>query len=90
MKLPELHTLELYEVPRHGGHVPEHPTHLFDASFESIEEELQNLVIPWNRYCPKLRRVQLHAGYVMTRGFEGARWRLERVRRLAVKEDLDF
>ena len=90
MKLPELHTLELYEMPPHGIHIPDHPTHLFDDSFESIEEELQNLVIPWNRYCPKLRKVQLHAGYVMTRGFEGAEWKLERVRRLAIKEDLDF
>ena len=88
--MPELHTLELYQLPVSGGFTPSHPKTFFDPSFESIEEELQNLVIPWNRYCPKLRRVQLHAGYVMTRGFEGARWGLERVRRLAVKEDLDF
>ncbi|KAI1785078.1 hypothetical protein LXA43DRAFT_929429 [Ganoderma leucocontextum] len=90
VKLPELHTLELYEMPRNGGYVPDQPKHLFDDSFESIEEELQNLVIPWNRYCPNLRKVQLHAGCAMTRGFEGGPWTLERVRRLPVKEDLDF
>ncbi len=90
MTLPELHTLELYEMPRNGGYLPDHPKHLFDDSFESIEEELRNLVIPWNRYCPKLRKVQLHAGYVMARGFEGGPWNLERIRRLAIKEDMDF
>ena len=82
--------MELYEMPQDGGYVPDHPTHIFDDSFESVEEELRNLVIPWNRYCPKLRKVQVHAGYVMTRKFEGAPWCLERVRRLESREDMDF
>ncbi|TBU28289.1 hypothetical protein BD311DRAFT_722769 [Dichomitus squalens] len=90
VKLRELHTLELYELPRNGSYVPEHPMHLFDDSFESVEEELRNLIIPWNRYCPNLRKVQLHAGYVMTRGFEGAAWCIERVHCLESKEGLDF
>ena len=90
MQLPELHTLEVYEMPRNGSYVPDQPEYLFDPTFGSVEEELKNLVIPWNRFCTKLRKVQLHAGYVMTRGFEGAAWNMERVRRLPIKEELDF
>lgn len=88
--LPELHTLELYAQPPLGAKRPEYPSVLFDPSFESIEDEMRNIVIPWNRYCPKLRTVQLHSGYVMKRGYEGGMWHLERVRRFEEVESLDY
>ena len=88
--MPELHTLELYQLPVSGGFTPSHPKTFFDPSFESIEEELQDILIPWNRHCPKLRKVQLLGGYVMTRGFEGAQWKLSIVNRLDNFEDLEF
>ena len=69
---------------------PDYPSSLFDDSFESIEDELRNLVIPWNRYCPKLRVVRMHRGYIMRRGYEGAEWKLERVDRFEEVEDLDY
>ncbi|KAI0360246.1 hypothetical protein OH77DRAFT_1444820 [Trametes cingulata] len=89
-KLPELHTLELYADPGPGGRKSEYPRALYDDSFESIEEELVNLVIPWNRYCPKLRRVQVCVGYVVQRTWEGGPWSVERQRRLQEKDDLSF
>jgi hypothetical protein len=66
----------------------EHPPCLFDSSFESVDEELRNLVIPWNRYCKSLRQVQLHAGYVMQRGYEGGAWTMHRAHE--VHETSDF
>ncbi|KAI0363436.1 hypothetical protein BV20DRAFT_975709 [Pilatotrama ljubarskyi] len=89
-KLRELHTLELYAEAGRIGRKAEYPRALYDASFETIEEELVNLVIPWNRYCPKLRRVQLCAGYVVKRACEGGRWTVERIRCLEEKDDLRF
>ena len=88
--LPELHTLELYAQPFPGAKRPECPRMLFDPSFDSLEEELRNIIIPWNRYCPKLRTVQLHAGCVMRRWYEGGAWHLEKVRRFNEVEDLDY
>ncbi len=88
--MQDLHTLELYTLPANGGFKPSYPTSLLDPSFDSLEEELQDILIPWNRHCPKLRKVQLLAGYVMTRGFEGAPWRISKVDRLDNVEDLVF
>ncbi|EKM56263.1 uncharacterized protein PHACADRAFT_140891 [Phanerochaete carnosa HHB-10118-sp] len=85
-RLEHLHTAYIYAAPTNGK--PEHPKFLFDNTFETAEEEIQNLVIPWNRYCTKLREVQLHAGYVMRRGFEGDVWRLREVHEL--KEGCTF
>lgn len=85
-RLPHLHTAHIYAAPA-SGH-PEHPPFLFDDTYGSVEEELQNLVIPWNRYCTHLREVQLHAGYVMRREFEGDVWRMREVKE--VREGCDF
>ena len=85
-RLEHLHTAHIFAAPNNGR--PEHPRFLFDDTFESVEEELQNLVIPWNRYGGQLREVQLHAGYTMRRGFEGDVWRLREVRE--VREGCDF
>ncbi|KAH9930440.1 uncharacterized protein BXZ73DRAFT_47735 [Epithele typhae] len=90
VNFPDLHTLQLYHQPPIGTKRPDYPTSLYDESFDTIEEELRNIIIPWNRYCPNLRLVQLHAGYVMTRAFEGATWNLERVRRVEEIEELDY
>ena len=90
VNLPELHTLELYAQPSPRARRPDYPASLFDSSYESAEEELQNIIIPWNRYCPKLRTVQLHAGYVMRRAYEGGTWNLERVRKFDKVEELDY
>ncbi|KAI0674694.1 hypothetical protein C8Q78DRAFT_967203 [Trametes maxima] len=89
-KLPHLHTLELYPQPGQKGTKPHYPVFLHDASFESLEEELRNIVIPYNRYCPELRRVQLCSGYVMARTCTAGRWELERIRRLPEKDDLSY
>ena len=73
-------------MPSNGR--PEHPKFLYDNTYDSVEEELQNLVIPWNRYCKGLREVQLHAGYVMRREFEGDRWKMREVK--ALRDGCDF
>ena len=67
---------------------PDHPPFLYDDTYESVEEELRNLVIPWNRYCKSLREVQLHPGYVMRREFEGDRWKMREVK--TVRDGCDF
>ncbi|PCH44636.1 hypothetical protein WOLCODRAFT_77723 [Wolfiporia cocos MD-104 SS10] len=81
-RLPNLQTLKLYRRPAEDGAKPEHPSCMFDESFDSIEEELRNLVIPWNRWCPALREVQLISGYTMLRGYSGGPWNLLRLKRL--------
>ena len=85
-RLEHLHTAHIYAAPTSSK--PDHPNFLFDDTFDNIEEELQNLVIPWNRYCKKLREVQLHAGYVMRREFEGDMWRMHKV--TEVRDGCDF
>ncbi|KAI0327629.1 hypothetical protein GY45DRAFT_1373039 [Cubamyces sp. BRFM 1775] len=89
-KMPNLHTIELYPQPRAGSAKPDHPRFLYDASYESVEEELRNLVIPYNRYCPRLRKVQVCSGYIMARTCEGGPWEMERVRQYQEKDDLSY
>ncbi|KAI0747218.1 hypothetical protein C8Q80DRAFT_1271995 [Daedaleopsis nitida] len=89
-QLPELHTLELFKLPSSGGFTPSYPRSLFDSSFPSLEAELQDLLIPWKKHCPSLRKVQLMAGYVMTRAYEDAPWKLSRVARIDDVEDLEY
>ena len=52
------------------------PTPFDDTDFESY-------LLGWNRYCPKLRYVQLKRGSAWVRRFEGDAW----VERAVVKED---
>ncbi|TFY58936.1 hypothetical protein EVJ58_g6099 [Rhodofomes roseus] len=92
-RLPHLHTLHLYVRPTLTAAVRSvdydsddeveralrHPLCLFDDTFESFEDELRELVIPWNRYCPALREVQLTAEFKLLRGYEGGRWNLQRI-----------
>ncbi|OSD02569.1 hypothetical protein PYCCODRAFT_1410495 [Trametes coccinea BRFM310] len=89
-KMPHLHTLELYAQPRPGSLRPDHPPFLYDKSYESIEEELRNLVIPYSRYCPTLRRVQVCAGYIVKRACADGPWEIERVRQYEEKDDLSY
>ncbi|RDX45399.1 hypothetical protein OH76DRAFT_1559177 [Lentinus brumalis] len=89
-EMPDLHTIEMYRLPGRGDFKPEHPSHLFDSSWGSIEEELRDIVIPWNRFGRKLRRVQLISGYALTRAYEGATWKLEKVDQLKRIEYLDY
>ncbi|RDX45360.1 hypothetical protein OH76DRAFT_1388127 [Lentinus brumalis] len=89
-EMPELHTLEMYQLPPRGEFAPVHPPFLWDSSFASIEDELRDTLIGWTRFCPNLRKVQLVSGYAMTRGFEGGLWKLEKVRRLEQIEYLDY
>ncbi|THH21856.1 hypothetical protein EUX98_g8263 [Antrodiella citrinella] len=81
-RLPHLHTIQVYQTQ--SGQVnalPTHPSVLYDSSFGSIEEEMRDLVIPWNKFCPNLRTVQLSAGWKMARvGMKGG-WEVQRVRR---------
>ncbi|KZT66609.1 hypothetical protein DAEQUDRAFT_767836 [Daedalea quercina L-15889] len=56
-----------------------HPLCLFDDTFDTFEDELRELVIPWNRYCPALREVQLTPEYRLLRGYEGGKWVLQRI-----------
>jgi len=56
-----------------------HPLCLFDDTFSSFEDELRELVIPWNRYCPALREVRLTTEFKLLRGYEGGRWSLQRI-----------
>ena len=58
-----------------------HPLCLFDDTFDTLEDELRELVIPWNRYCPRLREVQLMTGYRLLRGYAGGKWNLQRIGR---------
>ncbi|KAI0699047.1 hypothetical protein C8T65DRAFT_710063 [Cerioporus squamosus] len=89
-EMPDLHTLEMYQLPPRGEFAPSYPPFLCDSSFESIEDEMRDTLIGWNRFCPNLRKVQLVSGYAMTRGFEGGLWKLEKVRRLEQVEYLDY
>lgn len=79
----------MYKLPPRGKFTPEYPTHLFDTTWGSIEAEMRDILIPWNQWCPKLRRVQLVSGYAMVRGFEGGLWTMEEIDRLARIEYLD-
>ncbi len=88
--MPDLHTLEMYRLPRDGKFKPEYRTHLFDPSWGSIEEEMRDIVVPWNKFGQKLRRVQLISGYALTRRFEGETWKLEKVAKLKRVEYLDY
>jgi hypothetical protein len=56
--------------------VTQTPTPFDDTDFESY-------LLGWNRYCPKLRYVQLKRGSAWVRRFEGDAW----VERAVVKED---
>ena len=85
-RLPHLHTAHIFAAPAHGR--PDHPRCLYDGTYADVQEELRNLVIPWNRYCRGLREVQLHAGYVMRRAYEGDRWQMREVHE--VRESCDF
>ncbi|GBE89284.1 hypothetical protein BKA93DRAFT_807214 [Sparassis latifolia] len=90
-RLPHLHTLQMYVMPvQDGGMRPLYPTSMFDPSYTSVEEELQNLVIPWNRWCPSLREVQLLGGYVLRRGFDGGAWQVYKVARMPEWESFTF
>ena len=96
-RLPRLKTLHLYQraplvgAPRTGGsgydseeeveHTLRHPLCLFDDTFPTLEDELREIVIPWNRYCPALREVQLTAEYRLLRGYAGGKWNLQRIGR---------
>ncbi|EMD34604.1 hypothetical protein CERSUDRAFT_116769 [Gelatoporia subvermispora B] len=88
--MPELHTVQIFSTPADHSTRAAHPKHLFDPTFNSVEEELQNLVIPWNRFCSSLREVQLMAGYVMNRGFEGDKWKMTRVDKYDTAEDFQY
>ncbi|KAI0824946.1 hypothetical protein BC628DRAFT_1376632 [Trametes gibbosa] len=88
--MPHLHTLELYAQPMAFGRKAEYPRKLYDDSFGSIEEELLNMVIPYNRYSSALRKVQFTSGYVVQRAYEGTRWVVERMRRVEEKDDLSY
>ncbi|KAI0706277.1 hypothetical protein C8T65DRAFT_577293 [Cerioporus squamosus] len=89
-QMPDLHTLEMYRLPGHGGFTPAYSSCLFDPSWGSIEEEMRDILIGWNRFCLKLRKVQLVSGYAMVRAFEGAPWKLQKVCRLEQIEYLEY
>ena len=86
-RLPHLHTIQVYETPQGQVTVtPTHPSSLFDDTYGSIEEEMRDLVIPWNRFCGNLKEVQLCAGWKMARiGVRGG-WEVQRVRRLETED----
>lgn len=64
--------------------------YLFDSTFESIEEEMKDLIIPWNRFCRNLRVVQLCRSWRMKRGFEGGIWKIEKVGKREYELPEDF
>ncbi|KAI0699063.1 hypothetical protein C8T65DRAFT_697785 [Cerioporus squamosus] len=37
--MPQLHTLEMYKLPPNGVYTPEHPTHLFENTWDLIKRE---------------------------------------------------
>ncbi|KAI0784057.1 hypothetical protein C8Q75DRAFT_810399 [Abortiporus biennis] len=84
-RLKHLRSIAIHEAPR--GIYATHPSSLFDPTFQSIADELKEFAIPWNRYCPELREVQLHAGWKITRGYDGGQWNLEKVK-FVPNEDL--
>ncbi|OSX63772.1 hypothetical protein POSPLADRAFT_1033279 [Postia placenta MAD-698-R-SB12] len=86
-KMPCLHTLQIYTaVPQ----VTSKGDHHYDPTYSSIEEELCDLLIPWNKFCPTLREVQLHPEYTMRRGFDGGPWNLLKHRRLNDMEEFAY
>ncbi|CCL98314.1 uncharacterized protein FIBRA_00308 [Fibroporia radiculosa] len=89
-RLPDLHTLQLFTLSNEGGSRLKYPAYLFDPSYESVEEEMRNLVIPWNRWCPALREVQLASGYTLLRGFTGGYWQIQRLKRAEEIEEFYY
>ncbi|KAI0695030.1 hypothetical protein BC835DRAFT_986343 [Cytidiella melzeri] len=87
-RLQDLNTVEIFAIPFEG--TVDHPPFLFDSTFESIDEELRNLVIPWNRYCKSLRKVQLYSGYVLQRGYEGGTWDMHKLYEILESSDFKY
>ncbi|KAH8089888.1 hypothetical protein BXZ70DRAFT_495344 [Cristinia sonorae] len=87
--LPNLHTVQVYHTPQ--GSEPSALSYppsgsLYDSTFESIGEEMRDLVIPWNRYCKNLKEVQLSAGWKLARVGVKGRWEVQRVRKMEVED----
>ena len=88
-RFPNLRIFQIYSVHSLDQR-PTHPEHLFDKTYSSIEEELRDLVIPWNRYCPTLREVQLTSGYKVIRGSEDGAWFVEKLECFQEREDFVY
>lgn len=89
-RFPNLHTFQIYKCPPRIEEEPKYPQHLFDPTYPTIQEELRNLVIPWNRYCPTLREVQLSVGYKAVRGAQDGAWFVEKIKLLEEREDFNY
>ncbi|KAI0073230.1 hypothetical protein K474DRAFT_1649839 [Panus rudis PR-1116 ss-1] len=102
-RLPDLHTFQCYEAPHPSGHSdpympdprpsddPDHP-YLFDNTWDSIESEMRDLLIPWNRFCKSLREVQLCRKWKMRRTYDGGRWDAVKVKGddFEIQETFDY
>jgi len=77
-KLEHLHTFQLHS----SNNRPFEPRRfLFDDTYDSIQQEMKELVIPWGRYSPGLREVQFSRDWRLRKGFNGVDWEIEKVGR---------
>lgn len=68
--MERLHTFQLFET---NGKLPV----ITDDGWEddwTNEAMLKTLILPWNKYCPQLREVQLVDGYLWRRAHEKDCW----------------
>ena len=68
--MKRLHTFQLFET---NGKLPV----IVDDGWEddwTNEGMLKTLILPWNKYCPQLREVQLVDGYLWRRAHEKDTW----------------
>lgn len=86
-KLPHLHTFQLH-YSNNRPFVARN--YLFDETYDSIQQEMKELVIPWSRYCPGLKVAQFSREWRMRKGFAGVGWEVEKVGKDEMEEPESF
>ena len=72
IKMERLHTFQLFET---SGMLPVMADDPDDWGDDwTTEGMLKTLILPWNKYCPQLREVQLMGGYLWRRAHEKDSW----------------
>lgn len=70
-KMKRLHTFQLFEA---NGKLPVITDEGHRAEDWTTEAILRALILPWNKYCPGLREVQLVEGYLWRRAHKKDSW----------------
>lgn len=68
--MERLHTFQLFET---NGKLPVITDDCWGDDW-TTEGMLKTLILPWNKYCPHLKEVQLMKGYLWRRAHERDSW----------------